>query len=112
MEIADTGVGLDHSVRRVEEAVSVGDLVRIFQFQQGHATMVGMTLPDTSPYAPVAIATWFGFVSTWSCALAANQAAGAMNHAVAENRVEDRVRNLIGDLVGVAFGNGFGGEKI
>ena len=29
----------------VEEAVSVGDLVRIFQFQQGHATMVGMTLP-------------------------------------------------------------------
>lgn len=34
----------------IEEAVSVGDLVRIFQFQQGHATMVGMTLPDTSPY--------------------------------------------------------------
>jgi trk system potassium uptake protein TrkA len=34
----------------IEEAVSVGDLVRIFQFQQGHATMVGMTLPDASPY--------------------------------------------------------------
>jgi trk system potassium uptake protein TrkA len=34
----------------VEEAVSVGDLVRIFQFQQGQATMVGMTLPDESPY--------------------------------------------------------------
>src|SRR3954453_15414124 len=34
----------------IEEAVSVGDLVRIFQFQQGHATMVGMTLPDVSPY--------------------------------------------------------------
>ena len=34
----------------VEEAVSVGDLVRIFQFQQGRATMVEMTLPDTSPY--------------------------------------------------------------
>ena len=33
----------------VEEAVSVGDLVRIFQFQQGHATMVEMTLPDGSP---------------------------------------------------------------
>ncbi|KQX66793.1 TrkA family potassium uptake protein [Angustibacter sp. Root456] len=35
----------------VEEAVSVGDLVRIFQFQQGRATMVEMTLPDSSPYA-------------------------------------------------------------
>jgi trk system potassium uptake protein TrkA len=35
----------------VEEAVSVGDLVRIFQFQQGRATMVEMTLPDNSPYA-------------------------------------------------------------
>jgi trk system potassium uptake protein TrkA len=34
----------------VEEAVSIGDLVRIFQFQQGQATMVGMTLPDESPY--------------------------------------------------------------
>jgi trk system potassium uptake protein len=34
----------------IEEAVSIGDLVRIFQFQQGHATMVGMTLPDASPY--------------------------------------------------------------
>jgi trk system potassium uptake protein TrkA len=34
----------------IEEAVSVGDLVRIFQFQQGHATMVGLTLPDASPY--------------------------------------------------------------
>ncbi len=35
----------------VEEAVSVGDLVRIFQFQQGHATMVELTLPPDSPYA-------------------------------------------------------------
>ena len=35
----------------VEEAVSVGDLVRIFQFQQGHATMVSMTLPNDSSYA-------------------------------------------------------------
>jgi trk system potassium uptake protein TrkA len=34
----------------IEEAVSIGDLVRIFQFQQGHATMVGMTLPDASPF--------------------------------------------------------------
>ena len=34
----------------IEEAVSVGDLVRIFQFQQGRATMVEMTLPDASPY--------------------------------------------------------------
>jgi trk system potassium uptake protein TrkA len=35
----------------VEEAVSVGDLVRIFQFQQGRATMVELTLPTNSPYA-------------------------------------------------------------
>jgi trk system potassium uptake protein len=35
----------------IEEAVSIGDLVRIFQFQQGRATMVEMTLPDDSPYA-------------------------------------------------------------
>ena len=35
----------------VEEAVSVGDLVRIFQFQQGKATMVELTLPPESPYA-------------------------------------------------------------
>jgi trk system potassium uptake protein len=33
----------------VEEAVSIGDLVRIFTFQQGHATMVELTLPPTSP---------------------------------------------------------------
>ena len=35
----------------VEEAVSVGDLVRIFQFQQGTATMVELTLPPDSPFA-------------------------------------------------------------
>ena len=35
----------------VEEAVSIGDLVRIFQFQQGKATMVELTLPAESPYA-------------------------------------------------------------
>ncbi len=35
----------------VEEAVSVGDLVRIFEFQQGKAIMVEMTLPVGSPYA-------------------------------------------------------------
>ena len=35
----------------VEEAVSVGDLVRIFEFQQGSATMVELTLPDDSPFA-------------------------------------------------------------
>ncbi len=37
----------------VEEAVSVGDLVRIFEFQQGHTVMVEMTLPEDSPYAGV-----------------------------------------------------------
>jgi trk system potassium uptake protein TrkA len=35
----------------VEEAVSIGDLVRIFTFQQGHATMVELTLPDDSSLA-------------------------------------------------------------
>jgi trk system potassium uptake protein TrkA len=33
----------------VEEAVAIGDLVRIFTFQQGHATMVELTLPEGSP---------------------------------------------------------------
>ncbi|MFV0459188.1 MAG: potassium channel family protein [Actinomycetales bacterium] len=33
----------------VEEAVSVGDLVRLFTLQQGQAAMVEFTLPDTSP---------------------------------------------------------------
>jgi len=35
----------------VEEAVSVGDLVRIFTFQRGQATMVELTLPEDSPLA-------------------------------------------------------------
>ncbi|MBT0769199.1 TrkA family potassium uptake protein [Kineosporia sp. J2-2] len=35
----------------VEEAVSVGELVRIFTFQQGQAAMVEMTLPDNSTLA-------------------------------------------------------------
>ncbi len=33
----------------VEEAVAVGDLVRIFEFHQSHAAMVEMTLPADSP---------------------------------------------------------------
>ena len=33
----------------VEEAVSIGDLVRIFTFQQSQATMVELTLPANSP---------------------------------------------------------------
>lgn len=35
----------------IEEAVSIGDLVRIFQFQQGRASMVEVTLPDGSEFA-------------------------------------------------------------
>lgn len=34
----------------VEEAVSVGDLVRLFEFKQGRATMTEITLPADSPY--------------------------------------------------------------
>lgn len=39
----------------VEEAVSVGDLVRLFQFQQGKATMVEITVPADSPNVGVAV---------------------------------------------------------
>jgi trk system potassium uptake protein TrkA len=35
----------------VEEAVSIGDLVRIFTFGQGQSTMVELTLPEDSPFA-------------------------------------------------------------
>lgn len=34
----------------VEEAVTVGDLVRLFTFRRGNANLVEMTLPDDSPY--------------------------------------------------------------
>lgn len=33
----------------VEEAVTVGDLVRLFQFRKGNSNLVEMTLPDDSP---------------------------------------------------------------
>jgi trk system potassium uptake protein len=39
----------------VEEAVSVGDLVRLFQFQQGKATMVEITVPADSPNIGLAV---------------------------------------------------------
>lgn len=34
----------------VEEAVTVGDLVRLFTLRKGNANLVEMTLPDDSPY--------------------------------------------------------------
>ena len=34
----------------VEEAVTVGDLVRLFTFRQGNANLVELTLPADSPY--------------------------------------------------------------
>lgn len=34
----------------VEEAVTVGDLVRLFTFRQGNANLVELTLPKDSPY--------------------------------------------------------------
>ncbi len=34
----------------VEEAVTVGDLVRLFTFRKGNANLVEMTLPGDSPY--------------------------------------------------------------
>ncbi|MGL5828510.1 MAG: potassium channel family protein [Angustibacter sp.] len=44
----------------VEEAVSVGDLVRIFSFQQGQVTMVELTLPADSVYSGTRVGdlTW------------------------------------------------------
>ena len=54
----DAGWGVDVAVSTprlmtalVEEAVSVGDLVRIFEFQQSQAILVEMTLPPASPWA-------------------------------------------------------------
>jgi trk/ktr system potassium uptake protein len=35
----------------VEEAVSIGDLVRLLTFRQGDANLVELTLPPTSPHA-------------------------------------------------------------
>jgi trk system potassium uptake protein TrkA len=40
----------------VEEAVSVGDLVRLFSFRQGEANLVELTLPDDSPIVGTAVA--------------------------------------------------------
>lgn len=39
----------------VEEAVSVGEIVRLFEFQHGEAHMVELTLPGSSPYAGVRV---------------------------------------------------------
>ncbi len=40
----------------VEEAVSVGDLVRLFSFRQGEANLVELTLPADSPIVGTAVA--------------------------------------------------------
>ncbi|SDS85226.1 MULTISPECIES: TrkA family potassium uptake protein [Jiangella] len=40
----------------VEEAVSVGDLVRLFSFRQGEANLVELTLPGDSPIVGTAVA--------------------------------------------------------
>jgi len=44
----------------VEEAVSVGDLVRLFTFRKGNANLVEMTLPEESPYVgtPAGLIPW------------------------------------------------------
>ena len=39
----------------VEEAVTVGDLVRLMTFRQGEANLVEITLPPTAPYVGQAI---------------------------------------------------------
>lgn len=40
----------------VEEAVAVGDLVRLFQFQQGRAAMVEITVPADGPVVGTSVA--------------------------------------------------------
>jgi len=44
----------------VEEAVTVGDIVRLFTFRQGNANLVEITLPENSPYVgrPVGLIPW------------------------------------------------------
>jgi trk system potassium uptake protein TrkA len=44
----------------VEEAVTVGDIVRLFTFRQGDANLVEITLPDDSPYVgkPAGLIPW------------------------------------------------------
>jgi trk system potassium uptake protein TrkA len=44
----------------VEEAVTVGDIVRLFTFRQGNANLVEMTLPADSPFVgkPVGLIPW------------------------------------------------------
>jgi trk system potassium uptake protein TrkA len=44
----------------VEEAVSVGDLVRLFTFRQGEANLVELTLPEDAPLVgqPVGSVSW------------------------------------------------------
>lgn len=44
----------------VEEAVTIGDVVRLFTFRQGNANLVEMTIPATSPYVgkPCGLVPW------------------------------------------------------
>ncbi len=44
----------------VEEAVTIGDVVRLFTFRQGNANLVEMTLPEDSPYVgtPCGLIPW------------------------------------------------------
>ena len=44
----------------VEEAVTIGDVVRLFTFRQGNANLVEMTLPSESPYVgkPAGLIPW------------------------------------------------------
>ena len=44
----------------VEEAVTIGDVVRLFTFRQGNANLVEMTLPADSPYigTPCGLIPW------------------------------------------------------
>jgi trk system potassium uptake protein TrkA len=44
----------------VEEAVTIGDVVRLFTFRQGNANLVEMTLPKDSPYigTPCGLIPW------------------------------------------------------
>ena len=48
--VAALATGCASLVESRSQAVTVGDLVRLFTFRQGNANLVELTLPDDSPY--------------------------------------------------------------
>lgn len=49
----------------IEEAVTVGDLVRLMEFRTGQANLVEITLPDNTPWGGKVAGTIKGWLSIW-----------------------------------------------